>query len=269
MRKLVAQIVIVLLCLAMAPLSAHEYWLDPLNYRLADTGQIQSHIRVGQYFKGDSYAYLPSEVESVQIHWQDTSRSIEPRFGATPAVKQQSPGEGLNILTISTSPFSLTYTEREKFEKFIKTERLDWVPEAHKKRGLPDVGFVEAYYRHAKTLVQVANNAGKDRKVGLKFEWVLQSNPYVDTTNELSAQLWWQNEQYANAHCKLFLKQGGEVTVIDLQTDDEGYVTLPRKSNANYLLNAVLMQLPSQQNIENLDAVWESHWASVTFSTEE
>lgn len=250
-----------------ALLSAHEYWLDPVESKVSPAGQIEAHIRVGQNFKGDSYAFLPNEVEQVQIHWQGQSQIVKPRFGASPALKQAPLGTGLNILSLVTNAYSLTYTDPAIFEKFLKIDGLEWVKEAHKKRGLPEVGFVEAYYRYAKTLVDVGNVAGEDQKTGMKFEWVMQARS-AKTNGSITARLYWEHEIYANAPCKVFIRKGDTVEILDLKTDESGDVRIPYAGNAKYLLNSVLMKEPYQKNVENLKAVWESHWASVTFSTQ-
>ena len=44
-------------------------------------------------------------------------------------------------------------------------------------------------------------------------------------------------------------------------------VTLPRVSDASYLLNAVRLMRPDDATVAETQAVWESRWASLTFAT--
>ena len=254
----------VLFCL---PAIAHEYWLEPRDFILGSNAIIVAHIKIGQHFKGNSYAYLPTEVKSVQLHLGNESVPLSPRFGSNPAIIQESLGDGLNIVSIETYLSKLNYDRPDKFEKFIHEEGLDWVLPEHEKRQLPATGFVETFRRHTKMLVKVGSGRGKDRRLGLEFEWVLQTNPYVEVDADLVAQLWWQGEVFPNSQARLFVKRGDELTERVLRTDKDGLVRFPRIPNSKYLINAVHMILPDNNIAKVTGAVWESRWASMTFST--
>ena len=246
---------------------AHEYWLQPENFRLQAEDNIRANIRVGQHFKGDSYAYLPDELEYVNIYLADVSKAVKGRFGDIPAFNLRPLGEGLNILSVSTQPFKLTYTDEGKFEKFLKYDGLEWVLKEHEKRGLPETGFTEAYRRHAKALLKVGNGEGSDRRTGLEFEWVMQTNPYTDTGDTLTAQLWWREQVFSNAAFRVFVLKDGKVSEATYKTDDNGMATFPRTKDATYMVNAVHMLIPAAEIVQTMGAVWESRWASVTFFT--
>lgn len=252
-----------LLPLAVA---AHEYWLEPEQFMLPADNPLRVDIRIGQHFKGDSFTYIPDQVESLQLHRGDASRRITPTMGDFPAIITQSLGDGLHILTLSSSLFSLTYYEPETFPNFVRKEGHPWAIEQHKKRGLPETGFTEGYRRHAKSLIRVGDGQGNDRRTGLTFEWVLQGNPYTEQ-GPLVAQLWWHDQVLPDAPCRLFVRQDGRVQEHVLRTDEGGRVTLPHSAGAVYLLNAVQLTLPEQATLANTRAVWESHWASLTFAT--
>ena len=254
----------IILCL---PVIAHEYWLEPLDSFSASNVIIVAHIKVGQHFKGNNYPYLPTEVESIQLHLGDETVPLSPRFGSNPAILQQSLGDGLNILSVETYPYKINYDSSEKFEKFVREEGIDWVLGEHEKRQLPSTGFVEAYRRHTKMLVKVGDGRGKDRRVGMEFEWVLQSSPYAEVDDELVAQLWWRGEVFPNSQARLFVKRGDEVTEKVLRTDADGLVRFPRAAKSQYLVNAVHMLLPDDETAQDTGAVWESRWASLTFAT--
>lgn len=245
----------------------HEYWLQAERYQLQQEDNIKVDIRVGQHFKGNAYAYLPDEIESANLYLDRLSQAVEGRFGDIPAFNISTAGEGLFILAVSTRPFKLTYTEAGKFENFLEYDGLDWVLKAHKKRGLPMTGFTEAYRRHAKLLVKSGKGGGADRRTGLEFEWVMSTNPYTHDSDTLSAQLWWRGKHFTNAPYRVFLRKDGQVSETRYKTDDNGIATFPRVDNALYMLNAVHMITPTQDLVEDMDAVWESRWASVTFTT--
>lgn len=246
---------------------AHEYWLHPNDFVIKTGARINVHIKIGQQLKGDNYAYLPSEIETINIHLDDKTVPVKPRLGDYPAISYSPLGDGLTIVSLETYPFQLNYESSSKFEKFVRGKGMDWVLAEHKKRQLPPEDFVEAFRRHAKTLIQVGAGKGHDRQVGLEFERVLKSNPYTDTSDELVAQLWWRGKVFANAQASLFVKSSDKITEATLTTDQDGQVIFKRIADAIYLINTVHMILPDESTIEETGAVWESRWASLTFST--
>lgn len=249
-----------------APVSAHEYWLQPEDFIIEPKTKMRIHIKIGQHFKGNNQPYLPDEVKSIKIHRQDKTVTVKPRLGDYPAISYAPLGDGLNIVALETHLFKLNYEYWEKFENFVESEGIDWVFAQHYKRSLPSDDFIEAYRRHAKTLLHAGSGAGQDRKVGLEFEWVLQANPYTET-GELVAQLWWRGAVFADSQARLFVKSNGQVMEHILRTDQQGRVSFERLPNAVYLLNAVHMIVPDQDTVNQTDAVWESRWASITFAT--
>lgn len=249
------------------PVTAHEYWLQPDEFIIKPEVKLDVHIKIGQDFKGNNFAYLPSEVESIKIYMGDKTVPIKPRLGDYPAISYAPLGEGLNIISLETQPVKLNYENSEKFERFVRGEGIAWVLDAHKKRQLPPEDFIEAYRRHAKTLIHVGDGKGQDRQLGLEFEWVLKSNPYTDIGDELVAQLWWRGEVFAESQARLFVKSTDKLIEQILTTDKEGRVIFKRIPDAIYLLNAVHMILPDQSTAEETGALWESRWASLTFAT--
>jgi hypothetical protein len=246
---------------------AHEYWLQPEKFQLQTEDSISADIRVGQHFKGDTYAYLPTEIETAEIHLANTSKPIKGRFGDIPAINTAPLGDGLNILTVASSPFQLTYNSAEKFRDFLKYDGIEWVQKEHEKRGLAETGFIEAYRRHAKTLIKVGNGLGSDRRTGLEFEWVMLTNPYTNKVDKISAQLWWRDKVFANAAFRVFMIKDGKVSESAYVTDANGVASFPRIADTIYMINAVHMILPANELVVKMKAVWESRWASVTFAT--
>jgi len=250
------------------PVIAHEYWLQPVNFILQQDKFIEAHIQVGQDFKGDKFPYIDKDVASMQIHLGGDSKIISSRTGDYPAIAESALGDGLNILTIASNPYTLTYKKPGKFEKFVQHEGIDWVLAEHAKRSLPEIGFTETFLRDAKTLVKVGSGKGEDRKTGLEFEWVLHTNPYITKKEELFAQLFWQGKVFANRQYRTFIRTDDELIIHVSNTDEHGMASIPRQPKATYLLNAVHMVLPDKATAEKYNAVWESRWASLTFATE-
>jgi hypothetical protein len=264
-RTLTRPLALLLSALAL-PAGAHEFWLAPLDFSIRPDQTVQADIRVGQRFRGESFPASPRQAEAVSLHRGDTVRPLSPKRGDLPAISATPVGEGLNTLSLSSGLFTVTYGDKQEFDDFVRSEGMGWAVAEHERRELPATGFVEAYRRHAKSLIRVGHGRGDDRRTGLDLEWVMLTNPYT-SDGDLVAQLWWRDEVAAHTQCRLFVRSQGDVKEHLLRTDRDGKVTLPHVAGGEYLLNAVRLIVPDDATAAETGAVWESRWASVTFAT--
>ena len=257
---------------------AHEMWLEPVKFEIAKGDKLLAHEKVGQNFKGNKYAYLRSSYEKLNYTINDITHPLSPRLGSLPAIQQAIEEEGLLILSAMTTRSKLTYKDRKIFEKFLKTEGLEWVFKAHKERGLPEIGFTEVYRRFPKSLVKVGKGLGNDKALGFPLEWVALTNPYQvkDVNDKVELQLLWQGKPYVGVKVNVFNKirpeTGKSLTVrasaviqTEYFTNEKGIISLSLNQNSEYLINAVKMIEPDSITSHKYNAVWESLWASMTF----
>lgn len=284
-------------------LLAHEMWIEPLRFSVAPKGKIFAHEKVGQNFKGNTYAYLDSRFKQLDISQAHKTKPIKSRLGDKPFIQEVIDDEGLVILSAVSNGSELVYKTKEQFETFINDEKLDWLLKEHQKRGLPEKGFKEIFRRYAKSLVKVGHGKGEDTALGLPLEWVVKTNPYISKPDvkDVTACLVSQGEGVANKSVHVFskifdepkvkssstssdkllkdnkslniqnlnLSKAKKITVIksDLVTDANGCINIPRTKGI-YLINAVKVIRPSSEVFNNTGAVWESLWASITFAIE-
>ena len=270
------KIIAIVLCLLFLSLklNAHEYWFEPLDFEIKVSDKLRAHEKVGSNFKGNEYAYLATSYESFNITIGDETRPIKSRLGDLPAVNEVIDKEGLLILSAVTTPSDLTYKTKEKFESFLVNQGLGWVKERHLKRGLPEKGFKEIYLRYPKSVVKVGSGKGHDKEMGLVLEWVLDTNPYTETSGPIKGHLLWRGKPLANKRVNVFNRIYSDGTNIlanttlvetHLSTDDKGAVEVPRGKGGLFLISAVHMIEPSKKTATETGAVWESLWASTTY----
>jgi uncharacterized GH25 family protein len=252
------------LVMLSSSLFAHEFWLEPINFKIKAGEKLRAHEKVGQDFKGNKYAYLDSSYVSLDLTVDDKTRAVKSRLGDLPAISETVENDGLAILSAVTTPSTVTYETWDKFSNFINNKHLEWVFDAHKKRGLPEKNFDESYRRYGKSLVKVGHGKGSDRALGLLFEWVLESNPYTDE-GDIKAQLLWKGKPHPNSYVSVFNRVGDELIKSDLKTDTEGRVEIPRAKGGKFLINAVQMLEASAEMTKESGAVWDSRWASITY----
>ena len=250
------------------PIYAHEFWISPVEFQVDVQSPIGAHFRVGQDFKGGSHSYLSRYTARHELHQGGAALKISAREGDRPAMQHPGLGDGLAVLVHETTDSTLTYREFEKFVAFVEHKDFEGLPEAHRARGLPDVGFVESYRRFAKSLIAVGSGAGQDRPVGLEIEIVALSNPYTDDlTKGMAVQVLLNAAPRADVQVEVFSRPAGtkEPALIQLyRTNADGVARFPVLSGHDYMVDNVALRPVEPANTE--DPVWHSLWANLTFA---
>ncbi|MEM9433345.1 MAG: DUF4198 domain-containing protein [Pseudomonadota bacterium] len=245
--------------------TAHEFWISPESYVIESGGQVQAHLRVGQNFKGSSYAFRDSQFERFELITGDNVTQVTGRLGDTPALSMGAPDTGLMVVVHETTDNTLNYREWEKFVAFVEHKAFPTTLEDHAVRGLPEENFVELYRRYAKSLVAVGSGAGADTRVGLKTEIVALANPYTDQVSDFPVQVFLDGEPRVDAQLEVFDKApDGSVQVTLHRTDADGKASVPVIAGHEYLFDAVAM-VPLPNNEATKGPVWWSLWAALTF----
>lgn len=254
------------------PGSAHELWLEPHDYTPEADGMLIADIVNGQEFEGVKLAYIPPRIANYVVLAGGQIARVEMRIGDTPGLNVPVLAEGLNVVGYESTVSTITYDDMAAFERFATHKDLGEGPEAvlaeHRARGLPEVGFEEAYFRFSKTLIGAGHGEGADTRLGLETEFVALTNPYVDDLSEgFRAALYYDGAVRADEQVEVFDKgPEGEVTITLLRTNDEGVVTVPVQPGHAYMLDAVVLRVPSPALAEATGAVWETLWANLTFA---
>ncbi len=259
-------LVIVLILIAF-PVSAHELWIEPIDYQPPQDGKLEAHIVNGQNFKGFRLSYLPRKFQTFLVVNQAGALPVKGRIGNQPALRQDAVSDGLQIVVYQSTPDTLSYSKFEKFQVFADHKDFADARTRHLARGLPEKDFREVYSRFSKSLISVGSGAGEDAKTGLETEFVAIDNPYVDDLSDgMRVQLFYKSEVRVDAQVELFERQpGGEAMVTMHRTDVHGIVTLPVRAGFEYMIDAVVLREPNAQTAKDTGAVWETLWANMTF----
>ena len=254
--------------LLLLPLSAiaHEFWIEPTRYKLEPSEKIVANLRVGQYFKGNTFSFVPEKFVEFSVIDSSGKRPIDGRLGDLPAVNEPTIKTGLHVLLHHSTVNTLTYTDFAKFERFARKEGNAWLLDAHNQRGLPRKDVTEAYTRYAKALVLVGDGEGRDEWAGMPLEIVAETNPYADSSSgTISVRLLWNGQGMAGKQISIFRKHGGcEAKRTAVLTDTDGRASIPREPGGRFLLNSVHVVEPPAAS-KNTRAMWQSFWASTTF----
>ena len=255
------------LFLSLRSAAAHEFWISPEKYSVAEGENIVAALRVGENFIGNSYSYNPSDFDRFDVLDAGELKPVEGTLGDRPAMNVALPGEGLAVAVHQSDLERLTYSDFKKFEAFATNQDQTAAIEQHKARGLPDEGFLEVYRRFAKSYIQRGRGLGADKKVGMELELVARSNPYTDNGEEVSFELFYKGELRPNTQIVVFNKPDPLTDAVrsTYRTDESGYVSIPKREGGIFLISAVLLVEPDEKMAAETGAVWYSLWASATY----
>lgn len=245
---------------------AHEFWVEPESYTIAETDSLNANLRNGQFFAGPTIPYISGTIERFEVIAGDDVLPVGGRLGDRPALKGLSVPEGLAIIVFESTDSRLNYDDWEMFTAFVEHKDLKGTIEAHRERGLPETNFDENYRRFSKALVAVGDGRGADRQVGLLTEIVAGANPYTDdVSGGMPLQVFYDGEPRADVQIELFERAPDEtVTIETYRTDAEGRAVVPVKPGYTYLADAVAIR-PLDGSTGN-GAVWHTDWAALTFA---
>lgn len=242
---------------------AHEFWLEPLEYRVAPGGKISARALNGQEFVGKEYSYNARGYERSGIFAGSATGKIPGQTGQRPAVQVNAIGPGLNVIYHQSAASTVVYETMEKFESFLRGKRLEATLAEHKARGLPSENIVEGYFRFVKALVAVGDGAGADRAVGMPYELVALTNPYTGS-GDMRLQLLYRGKPEANQPVYVFHRRAGKVKEVFLRTDGRGVVSVPRMAG-EFQVNAVKIMPAGKALRQRFKAVWQTLWASSVY----
>jgi len=248
-----------------APAAAHEFWIEPANFRPPVGKPVDVRLLVGQEFRGDTMIYLPESFERfITVNARGT-RNIPGLPGDDPAARLTPADAGLLLIAYQSTRYSLDM-DAPTFEKYLEKEGLEAIRSLHAQRGARNKPVREVYSRFAKSLLAVdGRDAGLDatRPIGLRLEIVPQTPVYpLKRSRELVVQLLYENRPLANAQLLAFSKKKLKTPLVQ-RTDAEGRARFVLPHADIWMLSAVHM-IPAPADAK---ADWESFWASLSFET--
>jgi uncharacterized GH25 family protein len=248
-----------------APAAAHEFWIEPANFRPPVGKPVDVQLLVGQEFRGDTMIYLPESFERfVTVNARGT-RNIPGLPGDDPAARLTPVEPGLLLIAYQSTRYSLDM-DAPTFEKYLEKEGLDAIRAMRAQRSERAKPVREVYSRFAKSLLAVGGrDDGLDasRPIGLRLEIVPQTPIYqLKPGQALEVQLLYENRPLAHAQLLAFSKKKLK-TQLKLRTDAHGRARFVLPHADIWMLSAVHM-IPAPADAK---ADWESFWASLSFET--
>jgi uncharacterized GH25 family protein len=253
------------------PATAHELWIEPVQFQISPDSKFEAHIVNGQEFDGIRLAYIPRRFENFVVVTSEGIQSVDGRIGDTPAVQIEALPEGLAVFAYKSRVATVDYETYEDFQSFVDHKALGITRKDHDARGLTPENFFEAYWRFSKSLVAVGSGVGSDSILGLETELVALENPYTDNMDDgFDVQLMYQGKTVPDHQIEIFDRApDGAVTIDTVNTDADGRATITVTDGHAYMLDSVILREPSAELAERTGTVWETLWANLTFAVPE
>jgi uncharacterized GH25 family protein len=258
--------VFVALCTALlgGPVLAHDFWIEPGNFRPRLGEPMNVRLRVGEHLQGDAVPFAPARVQHFIVHDGANRRTVSARPGSEPAGALRIVNPGMHVVGYH-SHASRVELPADKFDAYLIEEGLDAVAAQRPQRPANDGKVRERFIRCAKSLV-LAGTPGEeqgDRQLGFPLELLAQSNPYrLLAGEELTVLLNFQNRPLTGA----LVVAMNSLNPADTQrqrSDDAGRARFRVPPGGLWLVKAVHMVAAAPGE----DADWTSYWASLTFET--
>ena len=249
----------------VAPAVAHEFWIEPANFRPPVGEPLDVRLLVGQELRGDTMIYLPESFERfVTVNARGT-RNIPGLPGDDPAARLTPAEPGLLLIAYQSTRYTLDM-DAVTFEQYLEKEGLDAVRRLRAQRGARAKPVREVYSRYAKSLLAVGGrDTGLDasQPIGLRLEIVPQTPIYrLKGGQTVEVQLLYENRPLANVQLLAFSKKKLMKQLVQ-RTDADGRARFVLPHADIWMLSAVHM-VPAPADAK---ADWESFWASLSFET--
>ena len=252
---------LVLILLSKAPATdAHEFWIEPQQFRASPGAKVPVRLYVGQYFKGNTLPFLSDTFERFYYADARGTENIRGVLGDDPAATLTVRAPGRLWIVLRSTYYDLTYDKPVEFDAFLAKEGIDHLVLRGQRHQLP---VKETYSRCAKSLLVVGkppSGSAPDRAFGLPLELVAETDPYAGRPAEFNVRLLYRGAGLPGALVTAFHKAVPDKR-LEARTDASGRARLTLDRGGVWLLNAVhLLPAPKKSG-----AQWETLWASLTF----
>jgi uncharacterized GH25 family protein len=257
-----ARVVAALLLAAagVAPVQAHESWVEPSSFRLESGGRLPIRVCVADGYEGWSLARDPSRIAGFAAIGPAGEAPVVGLEGSDPAgiVRLTEPGD--YVIVYHSNWMSLQVPPAQ-FDAFLREKGLEQVL---KIRGLGRATggpTRETYARHSKALVRVGSAEGRpaDRRIGLALELVAESGT-AEEGAPWTFRLLHRGRPLAGA-LVVATRLGTADVELKARSGDDGRAQFALRAPGVWRVAVVHMH-PAPRGT---GAEWESLWASLTF----
>jgi uncharacterized GH25 family protein len=250
------------LLFAVAPLFAHDMWIEPLTFSPQRGEIVGVQLLVGQDLLGDPLSRDSGLIKQFVVEDAEGRKPVVGRDGGNPAGFLRVAVPGLLVIGYSSNPSDVEMAP-EKFNQYLKEEGLDAIAALRASRNQTGARAHDHFSRCAKSLLLSGSpkEAGADHPLGFTLELTAERNPYtIRAGEELPVRLTYQNRPLADT-LVIAMNRLNPGERLRVRTDKQGRVRFRLRPGGMWLIKAVhMVPAPAGTNAD-----WASYWASLTF----
>lgn len=250
-----------------APVSAHDYWLEPEKFFIEQPSSklVALRLHLGDRFTSEVERPMQRE-RAVSFNLFSPNNRLDLLSnvpdGTTPVANLSFELSGTYLVTLERTP-ARNALDAEKFTSYLREEGLDDIIALRRKAGETAKEGREQYRRYLKTLIQVGTRFDDfhDKPTGFKLEITLKRNPYRMRAGErLPVRVTFEGMPLAGVQVAAYNRQLKPVTA---RTDARGEATFALTKDGAWLVRLVYMRrcVSCDGGFE-----WESFWGSYSFA---
>ena len=262
--KKVFILTVILIC--VAPIFAHEFWLQPQQYLFNEGDEVNIRFRVGDGFAaGENWKGNQERVNELKLYYADVTDNLKTVLSADEGDSVQFSlfEEGTAMVTFNSAN-SYLELEAAKFNDYLLEDGLTSAIDYRKEHNETDSMSREFYQRSVKTIVQIGPKKTDicKKQTSLPLDIIPLSNPYsLVNLQTLKVKVLFKGQPLANAKMSVWYKMPDAVTDTSFVSDANGKISFPVTISGEWMVSCVhMIHLDADPK-----AQWQSYWGSVTW----
>jgi uncharacterized GH25 family protein len=248
-----------MLTIAVAPLAAHDFWIEPSSFRPEAGSVVGIGLRVGQNFVGDPVRRTSEFIEQFVVKEAERATPVAGAEGSDPAGFLIYDGRETALVAYHSAPAFIEMPPA-KFEEYLRLEGLEAVVSARRAGGKSAKPGLEYFSRYAKALLTgTSTSAAVTRPIGFELEIVPDADPTV-RAGRFSGVVLYRGAPLAGA-LVVAMPRSNPAERSTVRTDARGAFTFSTLHPGVWLIKSMHMVAAGWFS----RADWLSAWASLTF----
>ena len=263
--KLKYKLTYLLILLLLAPVLAHEFWLEPQQYIFSRTEEINIRFKVGEAFAGDNWKGNRDKVNELKLYYADIVDDLSDALTDDEGDSLQfSIHEEGTAMVIFNNINSFIELEAEKFNAYLIKDGLQSAIDYRQQQNETDSMGRELYQRSVKTIVQVGalKTTVYKKQTNLPIDIIPLSHPYqLKDGDTLTVKVLFKGEPLVNTKIRTWHKLPGTVTDTSMISNEKGEISFPVTTSGEWMVSCVTMI----RLTDDPHAQWQSYWGSLTW----
>lgn len=249
----------------MLALQAHEFWLEPIKFKIKSGEQIAISFLEGENFTGQ--LWNPSGVETLGLVEKNIVTDLKSKIpqSKTAKLKVTVAIPGTKMLTMKSSAFIIDY-DAEKFNEYLTAIGLGDILDWRLNNKLENEGAKITNTVYSKLIFQVDDILDETWReiAGHKLEIIPDHNPTsLKSGDYMGCKILFNGKPSAHTYVKVWGHVGNKIFLQNIYSENDGTIKFPISASGPWLVSVVKLEKPKTSGL-----AWESSQASLVFNVE-